>query len=209
MSQTEHALTTEEGVLANDTDAETLRRLRDRDERTWATLVRECSGRMTAGARRILQSEDEARNAVQAAWVQALRSIDGFRGGARLSTWLYRIAINESLMRVRSSSRRPEIPIEELLPEFHDRGAHAETIQPWPAPDQVLLQEEARSHVRSCIARLPSHYRVVLLLRDIEGLETTDVAALLGLTPNAVRIRLHRARMALRTLLTPWMTSIT
>jgi len=208
MSHIEPARSPDESGGAYEADAELLKHLRGGHERAWESLVRECSGRMLAGARRILQSEDEARNAVQAAFVQAFRSIGGFRGGSRLSTWLYRITINESLMRLRSSSRRPEVPIEELLPAFHENGPHAETVQPWPAPDQVLLQEETCSHVRECIGKLPLDYRVVLMLRDIEELDTAEVADILELTPNAVRIRLHRARMALRTLLTPWMTTI-
>jgi len=186
-------------------EANLVARLRSGDAQAWETVVRRHGGAMLGAARRIAGSEEDARCSVQSAFLKALTAIHGFRGGSLLSTWLHRIAVNEALMRIRARSRRPEISIESLLPQFHDKGAHLRPVEPWPEAERRLLQKETRVRVRECIERLPADYRTVLVLRDVEELETTEVAAMLDITPNAVRIRLHRARMALRTLLEPFL----
>jgi len=186
-------------------EAEWVDALRAGDDVAWDRAVRGCGGRMLAATRRMLDSEEEARDAVQAAFVQAFRAIGRFRGNASVATWLHRIALNEALMRLRSRRSRPETPIDDLMPGFLDSGVHAEHILPWPSPERALRSAEIRTTVRDAIGRLPSGYREVLLLRDIEELETEEIAETLGLTPNAVRIRCHRARQALRTMLAPAM----
>ena len=103
----------------------------------------------------------------------------------------------------RTRSRRPEESIEELLPRFIEDGHHAEPTSDWGSATTLLEQRETRERVRSAIDRLPDSYRTVLLLRDIEELDTAEAAQLLGLTPNTVKIRLHRARQALAKLLEP------
>ncbi len=160
---------------------------------------------MLAVARRLLRDEDDARDAVQEAFLAAFRSISQFEGSARLSTWLHRIVVNAALMKLRSRQRKPEEAIEDLLPSFLEDGHRVDHHAPgWPEPVDVLLQrKEVCSLVRRSIDRLPSSYRTVLLCRDIEGLDTGEAAALLGISENAVKIRLHRARQALRTLLDP------
>jgi len=183
--------------------------LRCGDGRAWDRAVRACGPRMLAATRRMLGSEEDARDAVQAAFLQAFRAMDRFRGTASVATWLHRIALNEALMRLRSRRARPETPIDDLLPSFLESGVHAEHVLPWPSPDRAVRTKEIQEAVQEAIERLPSGYRDVLLLRDIEELETAEVAETLGLSSNAVRIRLHRARQALRTLLAPTMASAT
>ena len=107
-------------------------------------------------------------------------------------------------MKLRAQSRSRQIPIDDLLPTFDETGHHARPVRQWE--DQALLRlgrEETRVQVRACIDRLPAAYRTVLLLRDIEELDTEETAKQLGITPGAVKTRLHRARQALRTLLEP------
>jgi RNA polymerase sigma-70 factor (ECF subfamily) len=157
---------------------------------------------MLAVARRFLPEEQDARDAVQDAFLAAFRSIAGFAGGSRLSTWLHRIVVNTALMKLRSRRRRREDPIEELLPQFDDEGHRIGAVSPWePAVEELAERQETRALVRGAIARLPETYRTVLLLRDIEERDTEETAALLGITAQAVKTRLHRARQALRTLL--------
>lgn len=179
-------------------------RLRAGDDAAYAQLIRTQGGRLLAVARRILGNDEDARDAVQEGFVSAFKHIHGFEGGARLSTWLHRIVVNVALMRLRTRRRKPEVGIDDLLPAFQADGHHVEQFQPWAetAHDQ-LERDEVRAAVRAAIERLPDTYRIVLLLRDIEDRETADVAAILGITPNACKIRLHRARQALRTLLAP------
>lgn len=178
--------------------------LRAGDATAYEVLVRMYAGRLTAVARRIMNNEEDARDAVQDAFISAYRSIGSFGGDSRLSTWLHRIVVNACLMKLRSRRRKPEESIEPLLPTFLEDGHHAVRFKAWEDDIHGALErQERRALVRACIARLPETYRTVLLLRDIEGLDGQEAAEVLGVTPNAVKIRLHRARQALRTLLDP------
>jgi RNA polymerase sigma-70 factor (ECF subfamily) len=185
-------------------EAALLAGLRRGDERAFEQLVALYGGRLLAVARRLLGSEDEARDALQEAFLQAFRALDSFRGQARLSTWLHRIVVNAALMRLRGQRSRPEEPIEPLLPTFREDGHSTHAFAAWgPGPETAAARAELAERVRAAIARLPRSYRTVLVLRDLEELDTAAVAELLGVSPNAVKIRLHRARQALRALLDP------
>lgn len=176
--------------------------LRAGDDRAYEQMVRTFGGRLLAVAQRILRSEEDARDAVQTAYLSAFRSIDRFEGGCRLSTWLHRIVVNAALMKLRSRRRRPEESIEPLLPTYLDDGHHVEQFSKADLPaDAVLERAETHAVVRACIRQLPDRYRSILVMRDIEDVSNGDVAQMLGVTPNAVKIRLHRARQALTTLL--------
>src|SRR5688572_20945338 len=165
-------------------------------------MVRTYGGRLLAVARRICGNEEDARDVLQSAYLSAFRSLEGFAGSCQLSTWLHRIVVNTALMRLRSKRRKPEDSIEALLPAFQEDGHHVEQFSDWALPaDRLLEREDVRAAVRGCIAQLPDSYREVLMLRDIEELSTGDVATLLQITPTAVKVRLHRARQALSTLL--------
>jgi RNA polymerase sigma-70 factor (ECF subfamily) len=147
-------------------------------------------------------NDEDARDVLQSAYLSAFRALPAFAGTAQLSTWLHRIVVNAALMRLRSKRRKPEQSIEALLPAFQDDGHHVEQFSEWALPaDQLMEREDVRVAVRGCIAQLPDSYREVLMLRDIEELSTDDVARLLNVTPNTVKVRLHRARQALSTLL--------
>jgi RNA polymerase sigma-70 factor (ECF subfamily) len=107
-------------------------------------------------------------------------------------------------MRLRTQRRKAEVPIDEWLPAFQPDGHHEATFVDWSnAAYAQLEQRETCAYVRRCIDRLPGSYRTVLLMRDIEGIAINEVAATLDISPNAVKIRLHRARQALRTLIDP------
>jgi RNA polymerase sigma-70 factor (ECF subfamily) len=186
-------------------EAELLAGLRAGNETAFERLLRVEGGRMLAVARRLLREEEDARDVVQEAFLAAFRSIHRFAGGSRLSTWLHRIVVNAALMRLRNRTRRPEEPIETLLPKFQDDGHQVDhpSVDWEETADTLLQRRQVRELVRASIDRLPESYRTVLLLRDIEGLTTAEAARLVGVTENALKIRLHRARQALRTLLDP------
>jgi RNA polymerase sigma-70 factor (ECF subfamily) len=177
--------------------------LRAGDAAAFEQLVRRYSPRLLVTARRILGNEEDARDALQDAFLSAFRALDTFAGQSRLSTWLHRIAVNAALMRLRSRKRKPERPITELLPRFAEDGHQAEPAAPWVGVDRALERQETRALVRRHIDELPDSYRTVLLLRDIEGLDTEETARQLGVNEGVVKTRLHRARQALRTLLDP------
>ncbi len=172
------------------------------DDAAFETLVRTSSHRLLAVARRFARTEEDAQDIVQTAYMNAFRALEKFEGQSQLSTWLHRIVVNTALMKLRSQRTKPEESIETLLPTFKTDGHHAERFRDWSVPADALVQQaETRATVRACIAQLPEAYRSVLLLRDIEERSTRDVADALGLTPAAVKTRLHRARQALSTLL--------
>jgi RNA polymerase sigma-70 factor (ECF subfamily) len=161
--------------------------------------------RLLAIAKRFMANEADAQDAVQDTFVCAFRGLAGFDGQCKLGTWLHSIAVRACLMKLRTRRRRPETPIEELLPQFHADGHR---VQPGPAwgesIDRVVQRQESRDLVRRCIDQLPDSHRTVLLLRDIEELSTEETAKLLGTNVGVVKTRLHRARQALRTLLDPY-----
>jgi RNA polymerase sigma-70 factor (ECF subfamily) len=181
-------------------------RLKQGDEVAFVEVMRAYAPRLLAVARRYLGSEEDAQDALQDALLSAFRAIGRFESEARLSTWLHRITINASLMKLRSRKRSAERPIEELLPRFLSDGHRAQADGRWTMTiDTAVQSREACDVVRSCIDRLPETYRTILLLRDIDERSTEETAALLGIDPGAVKTRLHRARQALRTLLDPYM----
>src|SRR5262245_47591059 len=181
-----------------------LERLIAGEEEAYEELVRTYGGRMLAVARRFLPVEEDARDAVQDAFLSAFRGIHRFAGNAQLSTWLHRIVVNAALMKLRTRRRHPEQLIEDLLPGYLEDGHFERPASPWrsdgldPAESDELRELGMRS-----IHSLPEGHRKVLLLRDIEGLDTEEAADLLQISPGAVKTRLHRARQALRELLEP------
>jgi len=188
--------------IASVDEAQLVNRLRAGDDRAFEELVRTFGGRLLAVARRFVRHDEDAQDIVQSAYMSAFRALDQFEGNCQLSTWLHRIVVNTALMKLRSKRRRPEESIEDLLPAFQEDGHHVEQFADWTTPaDELIERNETRATVRACIDRLPDNYRTVLLLRDIEERSTQDVADALSMTATAVKVRLHRARQALSTLL--------
>ena len=176
--------------------------LRAGDEAAFERLIREHGGRMLSVAQRYMGNCEDAHDAVQEAFISAFRSIDRFEASSLLSTWLHRIVVNACLMKLRTRRRRPEESIEELLPVFLEDGHHASMPSEWNERcDDAYERGETRAIVRQCIDQLPEGYRTVLLLRDIEEVDTKETARMLGMTEGGAKVRLHRARQALRTLL--------
>ena len=189
--------------LMND-EGDLVRATRAGDGVAFETLVREHGGRMLAVAGRFLRSEHEREDAVQEAFISAFRGIHGFDRQSAISTWLHRITVNCCLMRLRSARRKHEANIEDLLPSFDETGHQTRATPAWnDDAHEKLESSETRQQVRACIDQLPDSYRTVLLLRDIEELDTEQTAKRLNTTTANVKTRLHRARQALRTLLEP------
>lgn len=199
----------EELATPEDGERAFLAALRAGDDLAYERLVREHGGRMLAVARRILRNDEEASDTLQEAFLLAFRGLARFQGASRLSTWLHRIVVNAALMKLRGRRAHPEESIEPLLPTFLEDGHPSGWYTEWPdRPDRELARGEVVELVRRTIDRLPETYRTVLLLRDIEELDTGEVAEMLGVTANAVKIRLHRARQALREQIHPSMSGL-
>ena len=185
-----------------DEDAVLVAALRRREPVAFETMVRKFGGRMLATASRYFSCEDDARDALQEAFVSVLKAIDKFKGDSALGTWLYRIVVNAALMQLRTKRRRAEKSIDNLLPQLdQDRSWTGAQLASSVSSGDNLETSQTRTMVRRCIDRLPDAYRAILMLRDLEDMDTDEVAAALELSPNAVKIRLHRARQALKALI--------
>jgi RNA polymerase sigma-70 factor, ECF subfamily len=186
--------------------------LRGGDEAAFEEMVRTFGGRLLATARRYLRSEADACDALQDAFICAFKSIGKFRGQSQLSTWLHRIVINSALGRLRAMKQHPDelcADVEELPLHLEGKLERMGQASRVAAVDVCLEGAETRALVRRCIEQLPEAYRIVLVMRDIDELDTAEVAELLNLSTNNVRIRLHRGRLALKALIEREWTSVT
>jgi RNA polymerase sigma-70 factor (ECF subfamily) len=183
-------------------EKELVAQLRRGEARACNPCVRDHTGVALSVARRILGNEADAFDAVQDAFLSFFRSLPGFQEGSKLSTWLHRIVVNAALMKLRSRVRRHEKSMDDLLPQYYPDGHRIDPRPAWqPSVPELMQRQEIRALVRRKIDELPEEFRNVLLLRDIEELDTAQTAELLQDTPGAVKTRLHRARQALRGLL--------
>jgi len=174
------------------TDADLVARARVRDEAAIRELMQRHNQRLFRMARSVLRSDVEAEDAVQDGWMHALMHLDGFRGDAAISTWLTRIVMNEALGRVRKQRTRAATMVatdEAERPE----GVTTEN------PESIMAQQQMRTLLEGAIDRLPDTFRSVFVARMVEGLSVEETAQVLGLKPETVKTRAHRARARLRT----------
>jgi RNA polymerase sigma-70 factor, ECF subfamily len=160
-------------------------------------LFEEHHARLLAVAHRILNSEHDAADAVQDAFVSAFTSLDRFQEKSQLSTWLHRIVVNCCLMKLRASKRRPATSLDLLVETAECTACEGPSAE----ARHVLLhleREETRQLVHQAIDRLSADYREIIVLRDIQELDTDTTARLLGISRSAAKTRLHRARQTLR-----------
>ncbi|HYF15750.1 MAG TPA: sigma-70 family RNA polymerase sigma factor [Phycisphaerales bacterium] len=184
-----------------ESDAALVAGLKSGDPRAYERLVREVGPRLLATAQRMLGNEDDARDALQDTFLSAVRNISRFDEKSRLSTWMHRIAINASLMKLRTRRRKPAASLDELTERARSDGRGELGISSWREPLPSDIDDGTRAAVRELIETLPDEYRTVLLLRDVEDLDTREAATVLQISESAVKTRLHRARQALRELL--------
>ena len=192
-------------------EADLVRRLKAGEDAAYEELVRSLTPRLLAVARRATRTEADAEDAVQEAFLSAFKAIGSFDGRSTLSTWLHRIVVNAALMKARRASTRRETSIEALLPTF-ENGHHSRSPRAWSGDgsgEDVTGEGgvgiERKRALWEAIARLPEEFRDVVLMRDVEQMESKAVAAALGISDALVRQRLHRARQALVRMLEPVM----
>jgi len=160
---------------------------------------------MMAVARRFMRCDDDCNDALQDAFISAFKALDRFEADSRLSTWLHRITVNSCLMKLRRDSMRRETSIEEMLPHMDRRDRRTDRFPAMNDSSTEVESEEMCGVVRRAIDRLPDGDRRVLLLRDIEEMDTAATANMLEMTEHNVKRRLHRARQTLHALLEPKM----
>ena len=178
-------------------DAELVARARARDEVAVRTIMQANNRRLYRLARGVLRNDGEAEDVVQETYFRAFTHLDQFRGDSSLATWLARIAMNEALGRLRR--RRPSVEWTSLPPGTLE----AQIIQfplsaPSEDPEKSMAQRQIQEVVEHAIDDLPEAFRIVFITRVIEGMNVEETAEILGLKPETVKTRLHRARTMLR-----------
>lgn len=175
------------------------RRIAAGDTEAMQWLMRRCNQALFRAARSILKDDGEAEEVVQDAYLKAFRGIDAYRGDARLSTWLTRIAVNEALARARKQRRRAEIvPLAGPYPGSEPPREFAMQRHATEAPEHAALRAEVRRLIESRIDDLPDAFRSVFVLRALEDMSVEETAACLGVPEATVRTRYFRARSLLR-----------
>jgi RNA polymerase sigma-70 factor, ECF subfamily len=174
-------------------------RIGNGDNAAFESLMRTYNGKLFRIARAILKDDDEAEDALQDAYLEAYRHVNEFRGGSELSTWLTRIVVNQALMRLRKEKRRSSIvpfrtgaSIDAESPETQVPDTRSES------PSAAAIRAETRRILERRIDELPSSFRAVFIMREVEDMGIDEIAECLSIAPATVRTRLFRARALLR-----------
>jgi len=188
-------------VMADEVDKEFIRRLKRRDENAFNIFVRDHQLQVFRIIYRMLGNQAEAEEIAQEVFITVFKAIENFREESRLSTWLYRIAVNHAKNRIKYLARRAH-GNKRTFDEFADRdaveSATMQTSSPLPRPDEMAQAREAESILQNALYQLDSEFRELVVLRDIENMSYRDIGEITGLAEGTVKSRLHRARLALR-----------
>ncbi len=181
-------------AMESNTDEDIVARVVAGDIASFEVLMRRHNQRLYRIGRAILRNDADAEDLMQESYIRAYQNLSKFEGRAKFSTWLSRIAVNEALARKRSLARREEIepmvdPQSDRAKNFPERSA---------SPEQQVSAKEMRGLLEDAIDSLPDQYRTVIMLRDIQEMETAETAETLDITEQNVKTRLHRARALLR-----------
>jgi RNA polymerase sigma-70 factor, ECF subfamily len=174
------------------TDIEVVERVLGGDRAAFSVLVRRHNQRLYRAARAILHADSDAEDVAQQTWLLIFRRLGTFRGDAAFATWATRIAVREALAHARRRPALAEVAADAALAAAVPPAASS----PETAPDADVARAQLGALLEECLAGLPQGNREVVVLRDVLELDTAETAACLGLTEEAVRVRLHRARAA-------------
>jgi RNA polymerase sigma-70 factor, ECF subfamily len=163
-------------------------------------LIRATYTDVYALSRRMLADPDEAADATQEVFIRVMRSVLGFRGESAFGTWLHRVTVNVCLTMLRKRSRAREAGLVAGHTAFGLPDDESAPASGAPLPDEVAANADLAARSEAALATLPEDARTVVVLRDIEGLSTKEVADLLGVSESVVKVRLHRAHAKLRSL---------
>jgi len=178
-----------------------LEALQQRDKKAFAKLVNQNSNRIYRLALKMVGNEQDAEDVLQETFIKAYKSIEGFEGRSKISTWLYRIAVNESLMLLRK--RKDGVThIDAGIKQDNGDIIPRQIIDWCCLPEKELMSSEVRDHIRKAIQTLSDANRAAFLLRDVEGLSTREASQALNISESALKVRLMRSRMQLREELT-------
>ncbi len=184
-------------------DAALLHALQKGDPAALASLFETYADRVYRLALGLLQDPLHAEDVVQDTFLAAISNLERFEGRSSLGTWLYRVAYNASMDRLRR--QREDLPLDEDPDTDEGEIPLPEVLIDWEmTPEELLADDETRAYLDQAISELPESLRAVFILRDIEELSTAETAEALGISVGAAKVRLHRARLTLRELLSEY-----
>jgi len=191
--------------LINLSDQSLIEKVRGGDYQAFEFLVTRYEAKVYRLAIRMLRNPQDAEDALQETFLQVFRGLPGFEGRSQFSTWLFRLASNVCLMRIRHRETEPSklLPLEDYLPKLEE-GEGPSMVDWADRPEDALLSKESREQMMGALEKLPPEYRAVFILRDIEGFSNAETGESLGISIAAVKSRLHRARLALRGMLSEY-----
>ncbi len=183
-------------MAAMKTDSELIEDFKRGDQTAFEELIGRYSGKAFSLANRLTRSQEDAEEVLQDVFVTVARKIIGFEGKSSFSSWLYRVTVNASLMKLRKRKQDRSVHIEDALPQVQE-ALLAKSSEKASLEHQTIRTQIATA-LEDAIQRLPDDYRPVFVLRDVDGLTSREVGKMLNLTIPAVKSRLHRSRLMLR-----------
>ncbi len=184
------------------TDAELVRRSVEGDAEAFDTIMREHQEQVYRVAMRFVKNETEAHDVAQDALLNVYRKLHTFKGNSALGSWIYRIAVNTALMRLRKKKRRSEVALANVAPDEEHETEYQEFRSMWhQRGDEAAENKELRRKIAEAVEELDPKYQTVFTLKEFDDMSLKDIADELDLSVPAVKSRLHRARLHLRTLL--------
>ncbi len=178
------------------TDKELVRAAQEGDQTSFRELVTRYEGKVYRLALKMVRDAQDAEDVLQETFINVYRHLDTFRGDSEFSTWIFRIATNTSLMKLRA--RRPTVSLDDGSSDTEEEVFPRELADWSGAPEEMLLNSEIRAQMDVALAQLPETLRSVFVLRDVQGLSIEETARVLDISIPNVKTRLHRARFALR-----------
>jgi len=184
--------------LSELSDQELVARFQTGDRNVLSEFLKRYHSRIYRLAYGMLRNPQDAEEVIQEVFLRLFQKLDSFKGESSFSSWLYRVAINTTYMKLREKRGADMLPLE-IVGKSLDEQVEQRGSSDWMSrPDEELLTEESLKLISDAIEQLPDDFKTVLILRDVDGLSTEEVGQLLGLSPPAVKSRLHRARLFLR-----------
>ena len=178
------------------TDTELVKGVMNGEESCFVELVEKYGSKVVNLAMRITRNQEDAEDVLQEVFITVFKKLESFQHKAQFSSWLYRVAMNSSFMKIRSRNRRRTVSIEDVEPTIKHNwvGTRTEMYD----VDFMSSRHELRAAIEAAVEKLPEDYRAIFILRDIDGLSNEAVGKVLQLSVPAVKSRLHRSRLMMR-----------
>lgn len=187
-------------MIISEKEKELVNKLKNGDKSAFEELIDKYEQKIYHLCLKIIKNSSDTEEVLQEVFLTIFNKIKEFKENSSLSTWIYRIAVNLALMKIRSSRKdKAVLHFEDYYPQFDEEGYHVVPIIDWSnKPDTLLLNEELKNRIEKALVKLSEEYRVVFIMKDIEGLSNEEISEILNISVPAVKSRVHRSRLFLR-----------